>query len=431
MDVQDGSNGKSIQVGGPEKPIHRLPEELLVYVFKIIIEYNLLGIGRLLFVSQYWYSVIQNTPSLWSRIRIAPRISNDVIKYTQYAMVALVNSVDSLLDITIDLRLYTNYLDERGDKVLREFLSEPDEVGFGKIFQILVGNDGSSMARWRSLRVRIPELPFDLYFKPGSVIGRFIGGLRYPTPHLQSLSIHLNSADEHFPKVGGPLQDLRRLKRFTMDAGGHLGYFNYDPKNIEVLCFRLWGSTKVMAPFLNLRHLSVSSMPNHGITHEYDPVIVLPLLESLTFGVWGSLQKSSPAKALSRKIHAPILDTLRLLHDKAILTMNEVTSFRHVRALDLLSQSTRPDIVLDFIHKNLPDYTALTSLTVCPWHLEGVMNGLRSLRDQGRAPMHFGTTYTIVSDNEGTLLDQSTMNRVVIMGRLSSEYLYRSHSLSG
>jgi len=430
MGIQDRSNSKSTQVNRTGRPIYRLPEELLVYVFRIIAQHNPFGIGRLLFVSQYWYIVIRNTPSLWSRIRIAPRISSDILKYTQYTMVALANSVNHLLDVTVDLHLYT-YLDERGQKVPRMSLSALDEVQFTTLFQAVVGSDGSSMARWRSFRVRVPGKRFDVLFGPSSVFGQFMRGLRYPTPHLESLFIRLQFSDEYFTNVGGPLQELQHLKILVVDAGGHLGYLKYIPGNIEALCFRLWGSTKVMSPFSNLRHLSILSIPNRSITHEDDPVIVFPLLESLTLEVQDPGRVFNPAKVLTRKINAPLLDTLCLLGENAIWAMAEPTAFRHVGALDLLSHDKKPESILKFIDENLSGYTTLTSLTVCPWHLEDVMKALRSLKDQGRAPVDLDTIYTIISDNEGLLLDHSSVESVIILGRLASEYLYRSHLLSG
>jgi len=426
MDVQDDSIGKFVQVNSSETPIHRLPEELLVYVFQIIVRYSPLSIGRLLFVSRYWYSVIRNMPSLWSRIRIAPRISNDILKCTQYAMVTLANSTDSLLDITIDLHQYTYWDKRRYGLSPNRSLLELDDVHFTRLFRVLLGNDGSNLARWRSFRVRLPYPSSQ--FEPNTAFGRFIEELRHPIPHLESLSLHLNPADEYFPKIRGTLQHLRRL---TMDAGGHLGYLDYHPKNIEILYFRLWNSTKVISQFTNLQHLSISSAPNYGITHKDDPVIVFPLLQSLTLHVWYSWLGLSSVKELTRKIRAPLLDTLRLLGDDAILAVAEATAFHHVDTLDLLSLKEVPDILLRFIRDSLPSYTALTSLTVTPWHIGYVRNGLRTLKDKGRLPVHLETVYTIVSDNEGIALNYGTANSVLTMGRLASEYLYRSHSLSG
>ena len=104
---------------------------------------------------------------------------------------------------------------------------------------------------------------------------------------------------------------------------------------------------------------------------------------------------------------------------------------RNCGPLDLLSHKEDMGVLLDFVYYSLPGYTALTALTVCPWHLERVMEHLRCLKHQGRAPVDLETVYTIVSDNEGILLDCSTAAKVVIVERLAGEYLYRSYSLSG
>ena len=110
--------------------------------------------------------------------------------------------------------------------------------------------------------------------------------------------------------------------------------------------------------------------------------------------------------------------------------MRGQAAFRHIDTLDLLAIRRDSVDTLEFIDNELPGYTALTSLTVCPWHLEDVMKGLHSLKDQGRAPVHLDTVYTIVSDNERIPLDYSTGEKLLLLGRLDSEYLYRSHSLS-
>ena len=253
-------------------------------------------------------------------------------------------------------------------------------------------------------------------------------GLKYTAPHLESLSVQVDHADVYASLEDGPLDDLRRLKSLTVDAAGHLGSFNYIPANIEILSFRLWDSPDTMSRFLNLRHLLlVIAFCAH--TRRRNPVIVFPFLESLTLDVWEEFE--AVKELVSRIIQAPLLTTLRLINKGSLWAMKGGIAFPQVDTLDLLSDDEKPDAVLEFIHASLPSYPTLSSLTVCPWHLEGVMNGLRSLKDQGRVPVHLDTVYTIVSDNEGILLDHSTAEKVVIMGRLPSEYLYRSHSLSG
>jgi hypothetical protein len=407
----------------PGASIDLLPEELLVCIFQILVKYDPLAVGRLLFISRYWYHIAQETPALWSRILIVPRNFNDVVKCNRYVTKALTNSANLPLDMTIDLyHLYT-YLGS-----LNVPPSDSNNRELSSLFRHVVGHEGANIVRWRSFRLRIQVDTYG-YFGATAALVAFMKGLYYPATHLESLHLHLNSADEHFPPIGGPLQNLRSLKHLTMDAGGHLGYIKCVPERVETLCFRLWNSTKVMSPFINLRELSIASVPNGGITHKDDPLVTFPLLECLTLEVWFSWQGESAAE-LAQKIRAPLLNTLQLLDDEALLSVTYATAFHHIRALDLLSPGPDSSIILNFLEYSLDKYTSLASLTVCPWHGENVMTRLRSLKDRGQAPVDLDILYTVISNQDGVVLDQDNAKKTLSMWRLVSDYIYRTHTLS-
>jgi len=160
-------------------------------------------------------------------------------------------------------------------------------MNFARLFQTVVGDDGSNMERWRSFRFCVLSSPGSLSGRSAHIaLSQFMRGLEHQAPHLESLSVHVNVIDDYFSPYEGLLQDLRCLKSLTINASGPLGDFGCIPEDIKTLCFRLWGSTEVMSPFSNVRYLSLACVHDDAMSYEDDPEIVFPSLESLTLEVW-------------------------------------------------------------------------------------------------------------------------------------------------
>lgn len=404
--------------------VYRLPEELLVSVFTILIESNPSSIGTLLFVSRYWHSVAATTASIWSKIHSRPRSLEEVKKDTKYIQTAVKNSSNLPLDVTIDL-YNLEYKTSPADSYPNQSLAAvedgqgdgADVLLFG-LFKALVGDRRINVARLRSISLNNTH--------PGGIgvltdeiaVKRFLSGLDCPTPLLESLSLHLPYVDHYFTGKES-LQDLKALKHLIVDAGGHLGCINLIPETIQTLAFRLWSTTRVLSRFNRLRVLSIDNWPNAGVTYDADPELIFPLLKCLTWRLrYSPYLMSKRTASLPQKIRAPSLTTLRLLDAEAITVVGGADVYHHVHTLDLLSPALKE--IIDFIQLHLYKYTALVNLTVLPGNLDVVKDKIRAL--QGQVPTGLNSLYTIISDKNGVVVDESTE---LPSWRPAEDYIYK------
>ncbi|KIM26422.1 hypothetical protein M408DRAFT_25389 [Serendipita vermifera MAFF 305830] len=412
----------------------RLPEELLVSVFRILVEPDSSSIGPLLLVSRYWHHVAVATPSMWSRIQSRPHSLEDVAKDIEYIQTAIKNSSNLPLDITIDLQNLEykpspedNYL--KGPPKLASQLHEDQEdnaeVLLFRLIDAFVGDDCINVTRLRSIsvnNVHQKEFSFVISERTTHWLLKRLDG---PTPLLESLSLHVHSVDLYFPRKGGPFQDLKALKHLIVDASGHLGYIKFKPETIQALSFRLWGTTRVLSQFTRLRSLSIVNWvdqdiwADHDISYDPDPELMFPLLDCLTLRLSRSpIDISNSTFSLPHKIRAPSLTTLRLLDAEAITVVGAANVYHHVHTLDLLSPTLEG--MIDFIKLHLYKYTALVNLAVFPNSLNVVKDEIRAL--QGQAPTGLNSLYTIISDKEGMVVDGSIE---LPSWRPAKDYIYR------
>lgn len=422
-------------------PVDRLPEELLIDIFKVLVEPDPPAIGSIFLVSRYWHHIIQATPSMWSRIAIRPRSPDEVTKSIQYLHIAVKNSVNLPLDITVDLHYLKHHYDTTDSlhsgsnyDISDNSSSAPYETQEGvheerlivQLLQAVVGDGGVNVLRWR--RFMFTVQPDISGLSPGDgVVGEFLVRFNYPAPHLESLSLHLYAADMYFSRIRGPLQDLRSLKHLVMDAGGHLGYIKFTPERVETLCFRLWGPTRVLSSFINLRNLAIVNWANSGVSYAANQELTFPLLECLTLQLAHPSGVGDCTVVLPHKIQAPLLTTLRLLDDEAMDSIGNANAYHHVRTLDLLGPSSNK--VQAFIGSHLYKYTALTTLTVCPWNLSNASDQLRGLKFRGQAPVDLVGLHTVISDKQGVLLDKQNIRSMMPSWRQAEEYIYRQHKV--
>lgn len=88
-----------------ESAIQTVPPEILSLIFTYFVEYQPTHIRRLLLVCRQWYSVIMNTPSLWTRIQIIADSTidrNQLLSRSTYVRTCIERSRELLLDIVID-----------------------------------------------------------------------------------------------------------------------------------------------------------------------------------------------------------------------------------------------------------------------------------------------------------------------------------------
>jgi len=411
----------------PRATIDILPEEILLCIFKVLVEPDPLAAGRLLGVSKDWRYLVRMTPSLWSQIQVVPRKPSDITSYIQYIETAYAYSANLPLHITISLPP-SAYVRPDGSREPSSWLNsarvalEPLPPDIERLKQAIIGHDGANALRWRSLRLRMKQS-----LGTDRIMRAFMAEFKYPTPNLESLSLHLWGVDPYFRPNKGPLPDLGSLRCLTVDAGGHLGYIKFAPAMIHTLCFRLWRSTNVLFPFINLRNLSIVSWLNTNSSYDDDPVITFPFLDCLTLQ-WSTHESKESTAALPYKIRAPSLTTLRLLDGLSMAIVAEAGEFLHIRALDLLVPSS--DMVASFLDLHLHKYSALVTLAVCPWHLELAKTGLHARRLVGEAPVGLNVLYSVYADKEGVELEKGNISEVIAPWRLPNDFVYREHGLS-
>ncbi|KAG8808353.1 hypothetical protein FRC19_005953 [Serendipita sp. 401] len=80
-----------------------LPDDILIIIFRSLLFSNPGCIGHLLFVCRQWYSVIMNTPILWSAIDLTPSNNlNSLLLWTAYCRACIQRSASSPLQISIN-----------------------------------------------------------------------------------------------------------------------------------------------------------------------------------------------------------------------------------------------------------------------------------------------------------------------------------------
>lgn len=165
--------------------INSLPPELLCAIFSLTGEEQAKRNARLRLVSRGWNSLVDNTPSLWSRINIV--WGRDLKRLTNawhYASFCLEKSQDCLLDIAVDLFRLPSYpvylanllnqhfaplnLDpyctrDNNEEYMSEDLEDihVHQSFYNSLLQntllILTGKEMKRNLRWRTLRLRLPS----------------------------------------------------------------------------------------------------------------------------------------------------------------------------------------------------------------------------------------------------------------------------------
>ena len=212
-------------------PIHRLPCELLAFIFAMGVfpseeEEDPLMLPTLMLVSRYWHDIAINTPTLWSKIRIGNH--NSVEKAAR--MLARSKSVP--LDISIDFN----------DRYNRQ----------GSILDVLTrAMDllAPSVLRWKSFHLSVPNR-----LQANTALSRCTSG----APMLRVFNVHVfhsmqEDAVSRPPEslFGGstPALDTCSLKSF------HLGWGHSMLKNLGVIKFDGYWNGSDPSPVMILRIL--------------------------------------------------------------------------------------------------------------------------------------------------------------------------------
>lgn len=409
---EDGAIGTKQDTESNQALINCIPEEILIYIFKFFIDdHESPAVGLLLFVCRDWYEVVEHTPLLWSRIAIHPKRGEcNYEMLLGYIDKALAKSQNLPLDIWID---YSQMATESDPPL--SFPASPA----GLIWQA-IGENGKGLARWKTFSLRVKEaLSFDddvwESFGPAA-------------PLLQELHLHIPYI---YPwECSLPSLETLVLEGFPGSYDSPFGGFNVVPMKVETLCFRLWGDMDTLGPFSNLRDLIID---NFLLDEEEEDAakeeVRLDRLECLTIQwVYGY---ELPVCKL-QQLRAPSLKTLRLLGSMAIMLVQKLTCFYHVKGLHLLVEKVeaiRKEIMdMTYIQNYLVGYTGLEDLVIAPWHVVPATEASKMAKAENETPGSLRTLRSIRQDRKGNVIaDDASFATTVLSWKSTADFVYTVH----
>lgn len=170
--------------------IHRLPNELLLLMFELVIhdvslyfEHHRFNLGKVLQICKRWYNLVMHSPSLWARIQIANVMRFVGVQGQQppirYIEACLLRSQGLPLDIELNFTALdaNNYIkaelfayaealvdEEESDPIFEQihnqewiFDSSVFQVKFDQFLHFLFGEDGQHPGRWQTLTISLPQ----------------------------------------------------------------------------------------------------------------------------------------------------------------------------------------------------------------------------------------------------------------------------------
>jgi hypothetical protein len=444
-----GLPNRKIDRGASEKAlIDRIPAELLIYIFKLFVhDDDSPAVGILLFVCWYWHELVENTPSLWSRIVLSPKQWESKYEaYATYIDTAVLKSHNLPLEIWVDFthisdesdysasdesdRSASEESDHAPDKLDHSASDKPDHPVSDRsdssvsgayspagLLLRTIGEEGKVMRRWKTFLLHSDDTL--------EVEEEFWEALCHPAPLLQELYLHI---DELF-LWDAPVPALRTL---VLDATGRLEDIEFDPATLENLCFRLWSMVGFLRPFVNLRNLAIVNHMLGGEGDDYgDEPVQLPHLECLTIE-WVHGWKF-PVKIV-QQIQAPALKTLRLVGSMAIRLVLKAACFHHVRDLHLVvekAEASRQKIMKSaYLETKIAAYVALEEFTVARWHFKAAIEAVRGLRAKGQGPRLLQRIRTLDKDTKGEVIaDDPSFARLVVPWKSTADFIYQYNSL--
>jgi hypothetical protein len=82
------------------------------------------------------------------------------------------------------------------------------------------------------------------------------------------------------------------------------------------------------------------------------------------------------------------------------------------------------------LQAHIASYSALSNVTVTPWHLELAINALRALKAEGNAPTALHTVTTLVGDRKDAhLVEVKQFENIVETWKPIEDFVYQSHSV--
>jgi hypothetical protein len=201
---------------GPSGALSVLPTELLVEIFRSILRENPVEIHRLPLVCRAWSLVIQETPQLWTNIRITVPIEPRMVKgCADYCSMVIERSARCPLDISIDyskLETSRKSLENSIEAREKDLFKPPFTEGlkwpilkrgggddplykyyidhYLEPLKRLSGDNFSGLARWRSFELLCESIFYSLPLPKAAFNASIFAG---STPLLESLKLSYSS----------------------------------------------------------------------------------------------------------------------------------------------------------------------------------------------------------------------------------------------
>jgi hypothetical protein len=320
-------------VRGQRSLLGRIPDELMLDIFKKATLHNSLTLGPILRVCRRWYNLVINSPSLWATISLSLRnvpTTAGIRRRIQYAESAIRNSKEAPLDFDLSLPFAFSLVETMVDKLVgtddpfydsddsdderledmykwvEEAINNDQEglplyedinEGVSHFMATLAGSTGENLLRLRRFKIDYELNDFD---HP-----RWATAFHYPTPNLEAIEVDTNgsedltlipffkhpapklsvvSVDTYYP-IDQLLCQNQPLQYLDLEFGGEINFSSFPSRHL----------------LGNLKHLCIKLYPFDPDTRTED--ILLPSLQTLT--IWGRTHGSHCIKA-------PRLETLRL-----------------------------------------------------------------------------------------------------------------------
>lgn len=327
--------------------LNRMPNELMVAIFREATDIQYLALGPILLVCRKWYQLAINSPSLWNTISLffQDKPSSTAINCgLRYVESALQYSQQVPLDIDLYLPCQTDVVDyltrrflgiledDSRDPLIQErfmklydwidagIMSDSDNMvfyhdianGLSQLMATLAGLNGQNLLRLRS---------FYLEYNSNELADWVDDELfRHPTPILEELQIKLHGHHDPFDVYPIFFLPAPKLSRVSIDPRYPIEPLISSNHPVKSLRLDLWAAFDSLPDhsFLqNLVYLSIIGSESSVRGDRQD--IVLPSLRDLTI-------RSS---RLGIGIKAPKLDILRIFAGFGVFDRLEISSVPH------------------------------------------------------------------------------------------------------
>lgn len=275
--------------------LNRVPDELVLEIFRFVTCEDSLALGPLLLVKRRWHRLIVGSPCLWVNIEVhfqAVSYATDIKRATNY--VKLATQLNNVLPIDVNLTLPTQerLIYETGLHTYKESMN-----ALRQFMRTIAGTFGANVRRLRSFR---------LDYNPNKSNDLMLHELfHYSTPRLEELQIRI-------PDTIGCLsrQIFRhsspKLSRISVDAQYCIDNLLWNNAALDSLhlIFSSFRSDPLPIRSLlsNLRYLCLDFYEHALGPTTQTPEVLLPSLQDLTICGWHR----------PHYLRAPKLATLRI-----------------------------------------------------------------------------------------------------------------------